>query len=98
VSVGPIRLQTAPLVGRGRPVFGTKFGMLGHARAFESGDMSRHSKIRWPLGQKPIIVEVAVTLLRLFRRAGSLVPTILRALLQFAGSMVDQFPSRQAWS
>jgi len=34
-----------PLPGLHRPKFGTKFGVRGHLRAFESGDMSPHSKM-----------------------------------------------------
>jgi len=33
-----------PLPGLYRPKFGKKFGVRGHVRAFESGDMSPHSK------------------------------------------------------
>ncbi len=83
--------RIAPLPGRGRPVFGMEFGVRGQCPRFESGDMSPHSK-------NPVIAGVAVTLPRLFRQAGSSAPMTLRALLQFAGSMVDQFPSRQASS
>jgi hypothetical protein len=75
-----------PLVGFLRPNFGTQFGVRGHVRAFESGDMSPHSK--------PSAADAA-KLARPGQFPDLLASAILHELQQFDGLMADRSRTRR---